>query len=484
MRCSTCNYPLWNLTARSCPECGRPFKPSERTFRGGAVRFCCPRCDQAYYGTSPAGHLFPRSFTCVTCGAAVDMDEMVLRPAEGVTEEQTRQDRAPWLDGGPGRWAPRWLATVGRALVAPASFMRAVPADAPLLPALAFLAVSVAIFLLGGLGAPLLAIAVVLLVEAASDATGPLTAAAVIVPCGAAGFASMALLWGLVAHGLLRLTGTTAHGVRQTCQAICYSAGACAAMAIPILGVYPFFFVPLTWWIVSACLMVAEGQRVGGFRAALAVVMPPVLLVVGLISLIIVGTASSARTAMIAAASATVDAECALVTEALVAHAQGGAWPVHAVEMVDSSFTGWELVGGPTATTPERVPVGTTNLAAVWTLGHGERASIAAAAAASLPAGVVAHRLGDFVFTYHGVDPGAPDPVLWIVVMSPDPDQNGERFISGSLLAGTGDGALHVIGESEFDAQLVRQNELRRVRGLPPLPPPWEVTHAGPAIAP
>jgi hypothetical protein len=106
------------------------------------------------------------------------------------------------------------------------------------------------------------------------------------------------------------------------------------------------------------------------------------------------------------------------------------------------------------------------------------------AAAASLPADVVAHRLGDFVFTYHGVDPGATDPALWIVVMSPDPAWNESRFIEGSLFAGTGGGAVHVIGEGEFDAQLVCQNELRRVRGLPPLPPPWEVTHARPANAP
>ena len=35
----------------NCPECGRPFRPSDHEFVPNAVRFCCPECDQDYYGT-------------------------------------------------------------------------------------------------------------------------------------------------------------------------------------------------------------------------------------------------------------------------------------------------------------------------------------------------------------------------------------------------------------------------------------------------
>lgn len=28
MRCKTCNYRLWNLAGRTCPECGTGFRPS------------------------------------------------------------------------------------------------------------------------------------------------------------------------------------------------------------------------------------------------------------------------------------------------------------------------------------------------------------------------------------------------------------------------------------------------------------------------
>ena len=63
MRCQNCNYTLWNLTTRECPECGTPFLPSAQDFQPNSVRFCCPGCDQDYYGTSPRGHLVPSAFS-------------------------------------------------------------------------------------------------------------------------------------------------------------------------------------------------------------------------------------------------------------------------------------------------------------------------------------------------------------------------------------------------------------------------------------
>ena len=84
MRCRTCDYPLWNLKTRQCPECGSQFSPVEYDFRPNTVRFCCPHCEQAYYGTDSRGHLEPRSFACVTCGEHLSMREMVLLPAEGL----------------------------------------------------------------------------------------------------------------------------------------------------------------------------------------------------------------------------------------------------------------------------------------------------------------------------------------------------------------------------------------------------------------
>ena len=47
--------------------------------------------------------------------------------------------------------------------------------------------------------------------------------------------------------------------------------------------------------------------------------------------------------------------------------------------------------------------------------------------------------MGDFVFTYHGIDPATVDSRLWLVVMTPDPDVafSAPRFICVGQANGT-----------------------------------------------
>jgi hypothetical protein len=127
MRCTNCDYPLWNLTARECPECGQSFRPSEFEFIAGSVQFCCPHCKQTYYGTGEKGHLRPVEFECVTCGKHVHMDEMVLRPAEGLEDRDTAVDDVPWLERKRIGFFKGWLATIWKSLVAPHRLMNAMP---------------------------------------------------------------------------------------------------------------------------------------------------------------------------------------------------------------------------------------------------------------------------------------------------------------------------------------------------------------------
>ena len=118
MKCKTCQYPLWNIRARVCPECGSGFKPSDFDFVPSTVRFCCPSCSQPYYGTDDRGHLVPKSFDCVKCGHPVEMDETVLLPTEGVDEAKTQQDGLAWERPELGGWKRYW-STCGQALVLP-----------------------------------------------------------------------------------------------------------------------------------------------------------------------------------------------------------------------------------------------------------------------------------------------------------------------------------------------------------------------------
>ena len=82
MDCPTCTRSLLNVKPGPCPACGAMFVPSQFVFAPGSVRFCCPYCDQAYAGTGARGELVPRRFNCLRCARAIDMDEMVVRPAE------------------------------------------------------------------------------------------------------------------------------------------------------------------------------------------------------------------------------------------------------------------------------------------------------------------------------------------------------------------------------------------------------------------
>ena len=119
MRCRTCDYALWNLPARLCPECGAAFRPSDFEFVPNSVRFCCPHCDQVYYGTTATGHLEPDRFDCVRCGERIAMDEMVLRPHEGLAEHLTQLGSNPWLQRHRRGRFKAWCATIGAALVSP-----------------------------------------------------------------------------------------------------------------------------------------------------------------------------------------------------------------------------------------------------------------------------------------------------------------------------------------------------------------------------
>ena len=74
MRCRTCDYPLWNIEGTSCPECGSAFARGDYRFRQGAVRFRCPGCRTAFYGTSPSGLPEPSSFACPTCSRALTLE--------------------------------------------------------------------------------------------------------------------------------------------------------------------------------------------------------------------------------------------------------------------------------------------------------------------------------------------------------------------------------------------------------------------------
>ena len=114
---------------------------------------------------------------------------------------------------------------------------------------------------------------------------------------------------------------------------------------------------------------------------------------------------------------------------------------------------------------------------------------MASAAVAALPEGTVAHRLGDYVFTYEGMDLNNAVPRLWVVVEIHDPSANAGEPPQTTLRCGQADGTIVNIPTGSFPSYLNTQNMLRRQNRLPPLPDLMTISYApppasGPAEAP
>lgn len=490
MRCKTCDYPLWNLTTRVCPECGTAFLPSDFEFVINSVRFCCPKCEQAYYGTGPRGHLVPQEFNCVTCGQRVQMDQMVLRPAEGVQEQQTQTERTPWLERRQRGIVKAWFGTVGKAMVNPTRLMQALAPQASSADAWLFALVTALVVALVA-GIPRVGLMFVML--AASGPPGRTAMSStfgwLVMPVVLMVVMPLVLIviLGPLVHGLLRLTGSTEHGLQRTYQAMCYSSGANSPSGVPCVGPY-FGWI---WWVVSAVLMVSAAQRVSGARSSFAVITSAVLgfvLWIGGIFLGMVIIFSPMRSAILASSTAsfgTPVADARLIGQSLKAYAlaNNGRGPAHAAELVVFNGLGASNFISQTATDESLVPLANTTLAQFQMLPPNRKNMAAQAAANALPQNVVAHRLGDVVFTYHGINLGSCDPGLWLAIVSPDPDQNPSASgNAGSIAVARSDGVAYPITGS-FPQALAAQNQLRAKYGLPPLPDPATVTHASPATA-
>lgn len=486
MRCKNCDYRLWNISSRQCPECGQEFKPSEFEFLANSVQYCCPHCAQPYYGTGPRGHLVPRSFDCAKCHRHIDMDDMVLLPTEGVPEDYTQADDMPWLKRGRRGVFKSYVTTVGSALVNPARLINTVPASSSLATALWFAFITQVLVSVVGL-VPTFGLSFGLGLAVATGVGGPgagpgmvmvgLWLAAVVL--GAIAFYMLWLvLWALAAHAMLRISGPTAGTLRRTFHALCYSSGANIISAIPWCGMY----VGWLWWAISGVVMIKHSQRVHGFRALLAVLVVPVMMIVGIIVLMVWMMNLAATTA--AASMGTPQTNTQTVVDGLLFYADDhdGDFPKHALELVAKDYVFWNAMWPNPITSSTTVSGSVTNVRISFQPPKVKRARVQAAIK-KLPANVIAHRLGDFVFTYHGIDQENADDALWLVVHLPASGTDSAGQPISSIFVALLDGTVEEIPIAEVPVRLAEQNDLRAHCGLPPLPDLATVTEKSPAAA-
>lgn len=500
MNCPTCNYSLWNLRDRLCPECGTPFLPSQFRFVPGSVRFCCPFCDQPYYGTSPEGHLIPREFECVTCHQRVSMDAMVLLPTEGLQDAQTAAEAMPWLDNR-RRFLSRWFATIGWAMATPAKLIRLTPRESSTWPAFGFFMVTTLV-LQFALWIPFI------VMFAVAGAFGPRTGGMMMAgfmagPAAIAflGTVVLFLLWLVVSHGLLRLGGPLEARMGRTAQCFFYAGGANILGAIPCLGFY-FSVISWVWPAVSAILMIRQAQKVSAGRACFAVLTPPLFVitagVVWIVAVVVpsvqtsiasaqaartaAATAQSARTRTLLQSQATAGSYAQAVLDALRVHA--GDPPPHIARLVaDGELAPQHFVLSDFGSA-KAIPVGPLDLVAFATAAPSDRRRELARLESALGPAPTAYRLGDFVFTYQGVDVNGSvgDPKaagLWLFVAEVQ-EGTGPSPTTSLWIVGLNRGVVEAYTPQEFQSKLALQNTQRRSLGLPAIPDPATVKHVAP----
>lgn len=494
MYCKGCEYPLWGLSSRTCPECGRGFRPGEFEFTLNAVAFCCPHCDQHYYGTGTGGHLVPRTFRCVRCAATVDMDEMILRPTQGVREEQTRGVVSPWFDTHRSGFFARLFSTIGWSMGMPHKLMQGTPEEGSLGGSFKYFLIVTFLYTLVGTG-----LFAMFFVMMSMTAGGGGFANSLGMLFGSIGgtmavFALFAVAWGLTTHLILRLTGTCDHGVGRTMQAILLTSGTNCTIAIPCLNIY-FGWIGGIWWAVCATVAVIAAQGVSVWRGVLATLALPAVVTISGIALIVWGIIAmqNAMAGMGGFGAGMVNndtADARAVGQAIITFSQNndGAGPAHGLELLTGGYLedGWAFVLSSSPTLPEMIPVGDRTLDDFALLEGEAQTDALITILGDMPPNVVAHRVGDFVFTHHGVDLAdtrGQRGQLWLAVAVSDPDSRGTAIATWDPVQLIyADGTVGTVMHSTLDSMLQQQNTLRAREGLPPIPHPDDVLHGKPAV--
>jgi hypothetical protein len=242
---------------------------------------------QQYYGTDEHGLPVPRAFDCVKCGAACELDSMILRVAPGVREDAVELHRVPWEQESQGGRFRRFWRTIGESLRRPTRLGRAIRAGADARRATWFALV----ILFGALVPTALLILAFGLIQplwtAGTTRTGASVLGAEVWQGVATGLGVMVgftlgmlaslVLLALVAVVLLRLLKERVAWRTVWCSAA-YSVGPFVFLAIPCLGPYCGGFPMFVWFIVAWIIVLVHAAAIPGWKVCVAVIAPVVLL--------------------------------------------------------------------------------------------------------------------------------------------------------------------------------------------------------------
>ena len=285
MHCRGCNYELWNLPPGDCPECGKAWRFEDFQFRREFVQFLCPHCDLSYSGAYIASLASPHAFTCTGCQSAIELGQMCARPAEGTDGSQAMQQEFVWSDRRQvGRWRAFWR-VIGYSLGTPSRIGNTMTQKRNLRGALwfSFLCLIsttlnlILFFLIGFLMATF----------RGSRGPSPFASATMFTTVLVLLVFSVAvmlahqlffLVWGLITHALIRMTGRSRRPLGHTLSATQYCAGTFIICAVPICG-FSFSLISLVWMTVAMVSALAALHKISRWRTAFAVLAPPVVMI-------------------------------------------------------------------------------------------------------------------------------------------------------------------------------------------------------------
>ena len=275
MRCQNCDYRLWNIKGRHCPECSNTFTPSDYHFKPDAVEFCCPHCMHVYLGTPPHGHPDPADFNCTNCNQHIHMNDMLLRPVDPREEAFIVSLPNPWTLTTKSNRLANWLLTIQQSALSPQKLIDGTPTKGGSLDALAFASSIILVICVVGLELPFLVISIVEVLNGSLESffMNLLFASGMLI-----GSFILLLLQSAVVHALLKCTGGTQQDLGCTFKTLAYTMGPLLGLALPCCNIV--LFIPLMfWYYVGSSIALVRMQQVHPVRAMLSLLLLPMVII-------------------------------------------------------------------------------------------------------------------------------------------------------------------------------------------------------------
>lgn len=238
---------------------------------------------QQYFGNDPQGLPVPRTFACVRCGHACELDAMVLRPAPGVADDATERFIVAWEDrNSGGRWRRFWRTAMDGA-VHPRALGLAAASGADPWAAFWFLA-RVSAWVVVPTSAVVAAFwAWQLVSSSARTGRGPAGLAALGWEVAGWAAATVGIMAGILAAAAVT-AGTATIVLRVLGERVpwrvlwtinAYTSGPLLVVAVPCVGPYCAGWIVWVWCVVCAIIALTFGASVPAWKAVVALFAAP-----------------------------------------------------------------------------------------------------------------------------------------------------------------------------------------------------------------